>query len=186
VWGWGSLDTGTSTDGQGHFYTQAVSYAYPAGMSYAGYLRCGVFAHRFVRAERRGDVIARIAAQGGPRNEADRSMLARGADVMAMIQVPLVHDHRGVLGGLPSFADGGGYGYTLSDDPLSAGGFGLNDSTIRVRPGPVRSTLDRAVLGLTAPSSTPSPKATARASCATRVFRSASRSNSTGRRPPAT
>ncbi len=36
-----------------------------------------------------------------------------------------------------------GYGYTFSDDPLSAGGFGPNDATIRVRPGPVRQTLIR-------------------------------------------
>ena len=37
----------------------------------------------------------------------------------------------------------GGYGYEFSDDPLSAGGFGPNDATIRVRPGAVRSTLIR-------------------------------------------
>jgi len=39
--------------------------------------------------------------------------------------------------------DGDGYGYEFSDDPLSAGGFGPNDATIRVRPGPVRRTLIR-------------------------------------------
>ena len=38
---------------------------------------------------------------------------------------------------------GRGYGYEFSDDPLSAGGFGPNDATIRVRPGPVRTTLIR-------------------------------------------
>jgi hypothetical protein len=38
---------------------------------------------------------------------------------------------------------GDGYGYEFSDDPLSAGGFGPNDATIRVRPGPVRRTLIR-------------------------------------------
>jgi hypothetical protein len=37
----------------------------------------------------------------------------------------------------------GGYGYEFSDDPLSAGNFGPNDATIRVRPGPVRTTLIR-------------------------------------------
>jgi hypothetical protein len=37
----------------------------------------------------------------------------------------------------------GDYGYKFSDDPLSAGGFGPNDATIRVRPGPVRTTLIR-------------------------------------------
>ena len=35
------------------------------------------------------------------------------------------------------------YGYEFSDDPLSAGGFGPSDATIRVRPGPVRTTLIR-------------------------------------------
>jgi hypothetical protein len=39
--------------------------------------------------------------------------------------------------------DGDGYGYEFSDDPLAAGGFGPNDATIRVRPGPVRTTLIR-------------------------------------------
>jgi len=36
-----------------------------------------------------------------------------------------------------------GYGYEFSDDPLAAGGFGPNDATIRVRSGPVRTTLIR-------------------------------------------
>jgi hypothetical protein len=36
-----------------------------------------------------------------------------------------------------------GYGYDFTDDPLNAGGFGPNDATIRVRPGPVRTTLIR-------------------------------------------
>jgi hypothetical protein len=99
-------------------------------------------------AERRSDVAARIAAQGGPRTQADRSALGRGADVLAIIQVPLMHGHRGALGGLPSSSDGT-YGYEFSDDPLAAGGFGPNDATIRVRPGPVRvgGDVERAVLG---------------------------------------
>ena len=51
-------------------------------------------------------------------------------------------------GGAPAAAGGGGgkdegYGYEFSDDPLAAGGFGPNDATIRVRPGPVRTTLIR-------------------------------------------
>ena len=50
--------------------------------------------------------------------------------------------------GAPPGAGGGGekkdgYGYEFSDDPLNAGGFGPNDATIRVRPGPVRTTLIR-------------------------------------------
>jgi hypothetical protein len=39
--------------------------------------------------------------------------------------------------------NGGDYGYKFEDDPLSAGGFGPADATIRVRPGPVRTTLIR-------------------------------------------
>lgn len=34
-----------------------------------------------------------------------------------------------------------GYGYEFEDDPLAAGGFGPNDSMIRVRRGAQRSTL---------------------------------------------
>jgi hypothetical protein len=55
-------------------------------------------------AERRSDVAARIQAQGGPKTDADRSALARGADVLFLVQVPLVHQNRGVLGG--PMADG--------------------------------------------------------------------------------
>lgn len=36
-----------------------------------------------------------------------------------------------------------GYGYTFDDDPLAAGGFGPGDATIKIRKGPVRSTLIR-------------------------------------------
>lgn len=49
-------------------------------------------------------------------------------------------------GGVKTVEGGGkdeGYGYEFSDDPLAAGGFGPNDATIRVRPGPVRTTLIR-------------------------------------------
>ena len=40
-------------------------------------------------------------------------------------------------------AGNGDYGYKFEDDPLAAGGFGPSDATIRVRPGPVRTTLIR-------------------------------------------
>ncbi len=36
-----------------------------------------------------------------------------------------------------------GYGYSFDDDPLSAGGFGPNDATIRVRARAARTTLIR-------------------------------------------
>lgn len=40
-------------------------------------------------------------------------------------------------------AGGEGYGYEFDDDPLSAGGFGPNDATIKVRPKAARTTLIR-------------------------------------------
>jgi hypothetical protein len=55
----------------------------------------------------------------------------------------------GAAGGKPAATAGAGggkdegYGYEFSDDPLAAGGFGPSDATIRVRPGPVRTTLIR-------------------------------------------
>lgn len=36
-----------------------------------------------------------------------------------------------------------GYGYEFTDDPLSAGAFSPHDATLKVRPGPVRTTLIR-------------------------------------------
>lgn len=53
---------------------------------------------------------------------------------------------QGAAGAKPAAGGGGkeeGYGYEFSDDPLAAGGFGPSDATIRVRPGPVRTTLIR-------------------------------------------
>ena len=56
-------------------------------------------------------------------------------------------DAAGAAGGAAGAAGGSGgngdYGYKFEDDPLSAGGFGPADATIRVRPGPVRTTLIR-------------------------------------------
>jgi hypothetical protein len=48
----------------------------------------------------------------------------------------------GAAAGAQSGASGD-YGYKFEDDPLAAGGFGPSDATIRVRPGPVRTTLIR-------------------------------------------
>jgi hypothetical protein len=50
-------------------------------------------------AERRSDVEARITAQGGPKTEEEKSALAKGADVLFLVQVPLVHKQQGALGG---------------------------------------------------------------------------------------
>jgi hypothetical protein len=49
----------------------------------------------------------------------------------------------GGAGGGGAGGNGGDYGYKFEDDPLAAGGFGPSDATIRVRPGPVRTTLIR-------------------------------------------
>ena len=45
-------------------------------------------------AERKSDVEARIAAQGGPQTESDKTALAKGADVLFLIQVPLIQQAR--------------------------------------------------------------------------------------------
>jgi hypothetical protein len=59
-------------------------------------------------AERKSDVEQRIAAQGGPKTEDDRSALAKGADVLFLVQVPLKHANVGRLGGaMPGGGAGG-------------------------------------------------------------------------------
>lgn len=50
-------------------------------------------------AERKSDVEQRIAAQGGPKTEDDKSALAKGADSLFLIQIPLKHHNLGRLGG---------------------------------------------------------------------------------------
>jgi hypothetical protein len=63
-----------------------------------------------------------------------------------MMSVASVASAQAAAGGAAPPAGGGGkdgYGYEFTDDPLNAGGFGPNDATIRVRPGPVRTTLIR-------------------------------------------
>jgi hypothetical protein len=95
-------------------------------------------------AERKSDVEARIAAQGGPKTEADRSALAKGADVLFLIQVPLIHAQRGRLGGsLPPAKDGGslggakGYGPAKKPSPAAASAMKEDES----------SDVEQAVLG---------------------------------------
>nr|HMR11700.1 hypothetical protein [Polyangiaceae bacterium] len=56
-------------------------------------------------AERKSDVKRRIEAKGGARTQDDKSALARGADALFLIQVPLKHKNRGFLGGMGSGAD---------------------------------------------------------------------------------
>ncbi|MGE0323639.1 MAG: hypothetical protein AB7S68_15115 [Polyangiaceae bacterium] len=75
-------------------------------------------------AERKSDVEKRIAAQGGPKTEDDRSALQKGADVLFLIQVPLKHKNRGRLGGamppapMAEAAPGGGMGMKSAAAPM--------------------------------------------------------------------
>jgi hypothetical protein len=63
---------------------------------------------------------------------------------LAVLLVSGIASAQAAPGGPPPAGGGGsGYGYEFTDDPLNAGGFGPNDATIRVRPGPVRTTLIR-------------------------------------------
>ena len=64
-----------------------------------------------------------------------------GVAAFALTPAAFAQDKAAAAGGGGDKADG--YGYEFSDDPLNAGGFGPNDATIRVRPGPVRTTLIR-------------------------------------------
>jgi len=66
-----------------------------------------------------------------------------GAALLAGIGVLLVTSFALAQPGKAGGKKDEGYGYEFSDDPLNAGGFGPNDATIRVRPGPVRTTLIR-------------------------------------------
>jgi hypothetical protein len=71
--------------------------------------------------------------------------------MMVLLSAPSFAQNAGPAGagGGAGAGDSGGsggngdYGYKFEDDPLSAGGFGPADATIRVRPGPVRTTLIR-------------------------------------------
>ncbi|HZU85377.1 MAG TPA: hypothetical protein VE987_20740 [Polyangiaceae bacterium] len=69
------------------------------------------------------------------------------ASALALFAVPSFAQDAsgGGAGGVSNTNSGssGDYGYKFEDDPLSAGGFGPADATIRVRPGPVRTTLIR-------------------------------------------
>jgi hypothetical protein len=58
-------------------------------------------------------------------------------------QAPAAGGGGGAAATTDSSGGNGDYGYKFDDDPLSAGGFGPADATIRVRPGPVRTTLIR-------------------------------------------
>src|SRR5262245_39467464 len=90
-------------------------------------------------AERKSDVEARIAAQGGPKTEADRTALQKGADVLFLVQVPLIHANQGRLGGaLPA------------PPPMAAaapGGGAKPSKAAEAAPAQDKSDVEQAVLG---------------------------------------
>lgn len=110
-------------------------------------------------AERFKEVKARIDAQGGPKNEDERSAISRSSDVIFLIQVPLVHKQRGYLGGLMGGGSGVGYGYGgLGLSGVGQGGGGVASGGIGLgsvgtlghgsgRGAPPKSDVDRAVIG---------------------------------------
>ncbi len=102
-------------------------------------------------AERKADVEQRIAAQGGPKTEDDRTSLQKGADVLFLVQVPLKHAQLGRLGGaLP----GGGGGFALGAaggaPPAAAPASPKKSAAARPSDGMARdekSDVEQAVLG---------------------------------------
>jgi hypothetical protein len=99
-------------------------------------------------AERKSDVAERIAAQGGPKTEDDRTALQKGADVLFMVQVPLKHAQLGRLGGaLPGGAKGGlgGGGGPMPAPPAAAA---APKKSAAAEAGPAdKSDVEQAVLG---------------------------------------
>ncbi len=93
-------------------------------------------------AERKSDVQQRIAAQGGPKTEDDKSALAKGADVLFLVQVPLVQAQRPRRGGVgPSFGPGAlGGGAPAPAAAAPAKGASAEDAERR-------SDVEQAVLG---------------------------------------
>jgi hypothetical protein len=101
-------------------------------------------------AQRFREVKARIDARGGPKDDDERSAVSAGADVILLIQVPLVHRHRGALGGMGgvglvglglSGSGQGGGGKSSEVGLSSVGTFGHGAGHRE------RSDVDRAVVG---------------------------------------
>jgi len=92
-------------------------------------------------AERKTDVEARIVAQGGPKTEDDRSAVAKGADVLFLIQVPLIHANHGVLGG--SVAEPEMAAAPMKKAPMAPGNKGAESAD---KPAE-KSDVEQAVLG---------------------------------------
>ena len=88
-------------------------------------------------AERRSEVVKRIEEQGGPKTEDDRTAIARGADVMFMVQVPLKHKNQGYLNGMGGSGLGYGSGYGgLGLSGVGTGGGGSLAPMAKAAPAP--------------------------------------------------
>jgi hypothetical protein len=94
-------------------------------------------------AERKSDVEQRIAAQGGPKTEDDKSSLQKGADVLFLVQVPLKHAQVGRLGGaLP-----GGMGGAAGGMPAPAAAAPMAKKSAKPTEEAEKSDVEQAVLG---------------------------------------
>ncbi|MCC6668362.1 MAG: hypothetical protein IT375_31750 [Polyangiaceae bacterium] len=93
-------------------------------------------------AERKSDVEHRIKAQGGPKTQDDRSALARGADVLFLIQIPLKHRNRGRLGGAMADADA-----EMAQPSAAAGAPSKKASAMPMEEAKDKSDVEQAVLG---------------------------------------
>lgn len=98
-------------------------------------------------AERRSDVKARIDAQGGPQTADDLSALAKGADVLFLVQIPLKHKNRGRLGGAFGVESEGYYGYGMGSMSSSGAGFGAGAGRLGGSHKVQKSDVEQAVLG---------------------------------------
>ncbi len=92
-------------------------------------------------AERKSDVEQRIAAQGGPKTEDDKSALQKGADMLFLVQVPLKHHNLGRLGGAVPGAPATAGGGPLPTAPAKAA------ARAPSAPPAERSDVEQAVLG---------------------------------------
>lgn len=95
-------------------------------------------------AERKSDVEKRIESQGGPKTEDDRSALAKGADVLFLVQVPLVQVQRPRRGGWgQGFGSGGDLGALGGGAPVPAAAPAMKGAAKAEE----KSDVEQAVLG---------------------------------------
>jgi hypothetical protein len=94
-------------------------------------------------AERRSDVKDRIEAQGGPKTADDKSALAKGADVLMLVQVPLRHRDRGMLPGTGA----GGPPPTPAPPMASSAAKASAAPVMEAAGAPEKSDVEQAVLG---------------------------------------